>query len=225
MARLVVGVALAIVLGAVVTGVWLPRGASAHVMYWSRSQSNCADSSAEDPVHLVFRNIRVTQLLSTVTWRGAVGAATISNRLWDSSATGSSSSYYNFNDGSGCHDHDAYAANHAFWNDGSHVRFWQGLSNNWQNVRGAAHHDVVHACAPFTKHKDTSDRFNESRDALAQFWGLRRDAVTGARPWRVVWVTERSPGFTPPHPCGVGPVWDDGLTAVISQAAGSIAYF
>ena len=40
MARLVVGVALAIVLGAVVTGVWLPRGASAYVMYWSRSQSN-----------------------------------------------------------------------------------------------------------------------------------------------------------------------------------------
>ena len=140
---------------------------------------------------------------------GASGARFISNKYWDAPITASSSSWFDFADSSPCHDHDAYTANHAPQNNGSHVRFWQSAS--WTNVRGGVHHDYV--CSIINM-QDTSDEFNTPRNNLATYWNTFKD-TSGNDAWTLSWV-QNHPAKTWSKPCGFNTP-DDGKIAILDQ--------
>jgi hypothetical protein len=130
---------------------------------WSHgSDSSCAGSSQEDPVHL--RWDRIYFQANGAGYGNARGANYENDKYWSATGSGSSTSYFNYNDGSGCNNQAQWSSNHAAVDDGSHVREWHGCCDP---VRGAAHHDVVTACFPNISPHDTSDNWNSRREMVA----------------------------------------------------------
>jgi hypothetical protein len=137
----------------------------------------------------------------------------VSNKYWNATITASSSSYYQFADGTSCHDHNAYVANHIPANNGSHVRFWQG--STWTNIRAGVHHDYVCSIIGMS---DTSDQFNTPRDNLFNYWGAFKD-TSGNLNYEEYYVLDH-PAKHWSKPCGFSTA-DDGYIAQAQQTVGT----
>jgi hypothetical protein len=102
---------------------------------WSHgSDSSCAGSSQEDPVHL--RWDRIYFQANGAGYGNARGANYENDKYWSATGSGSSTSYFNYNDGSGCNNQAQWSSNHAAVDDGSHIRQLELSPRNGRDLLG-----------------------------------------------------------------------------------------